>query len=86
MMMIILAQVVSGIGFFGVGAITLSDNKMIGLNTAETIWAGASIGVLTGLKLIFEACVVTFTIIFTNVFIRVVKKSIAPDRYLDDDL
>lgn len=85
-MMRIPAQVVSGIGFLGAGAITLNDNKIRGLNTAATIWVVAAIGVLTGLKLIFEACVGTFVIIFTNLFIRKVKKTIAPNRYLDDDL
>ena len=85
-MMRIPAQVISGIGFLGAGAITISDNKIRGLNTAATIWAVAAVGVLTGLKLIFEACVGAFVIIFTNVFIRKIKKSISPERYLDDDL
>lgn len=85
-MMRIPAQVISGIGFLGAGAITINDNKIRWLNTAATIWVVAAIGVLTGLKLIFEACVGAFTIIFTNVFIRKVKKTIAPERYLDDDL
>lgn len=85
-MMRIPAQVVSGIGFLGAGAITISDNKSMGLNTAATIWAVAAIGVLTGLKFVFEACVGIFIIIFTNVFIRKIKKSIAPDRYINDDL
>lgn len=85
-MMRIPAQVISGIGFLGAGAITINDNKIRGLNTAATIWTVAAIGVLTGLKLIFEACVGAITIIFTNIFIRKFKKTIAPDRYLDDDL
>ena len=85
-MMRIPAQVISGIGFLCAGAIIINDNKIRGLNTAATIWVVAAIGVLTGLKLIFEACVGAFTIIFTNVFIRKIKKNIAPNRYLDDDL
>lgn len=80
------AQVISGIGFLGAGVITLNDNKIRGLNTAATIWGVAAIGVLTGLKLIFEACVGAFVIIFINIFIKKIKKTIAPDRYLDDDL
>lgn len=85
-MMRIPAQVISGIGFLGAGAITISENKIRGLNTAATIWGVAAIGVLAGLKLIFEAIVGTFVIIFTNVFIREIKKIISPNRYLDDDL
>lgn len=85
-MMRIPAQVISGIGFLGAGAITISDNKIRGLNTAATIWGVAAVGVLTGLKLIFEACVGALTIIFINIFIRKIKKTIDPERYLDDDL
>lgn len=85
-MMRIPSQVISGIGFLGAGAITISENKIGGLNTAATIWVVAAIGVLVGLKLIFEACVGTFVIIFTNIFIRSIKKTINSSRYLDDDL
>ncbi|MGN1342274.1 MAG: MgtC/SapB family protein [Bacilli bacterium] len=80
------AQVVSGIGFIGAGAIAMESNRTKGLNTAATIWCVAAIGVLTGLNFIFEACIGTFVIIFTNLFIRRIKKAIAPDRYKDDDL
>ena len=85
-MMRIPAQVISGIGFLGAGTIALDENKAKGLNTAATIWCVAAIGVLTGLKLIFEACTGTLAIIFINVSMRKMKKIIAPDRYLDDDL
>ena len=85
-MMRIPAQVISGIGFLGAGTITINDNKKRGLNTAATIWGVAAIGVLTGLKLIFEACIGTITILFTNIFIRKIKMKIASNRYLDDDL
>lgn len=85
-MMRIPSQVVSGIGFLGAGAIAIDDNKIKGLNTAATIWGVAAIGVLTGLKLIFEACIGALAIIFINIVIRRIKKSITPNRYLDDDL
>ncbi len=80
------AQVVSGIGFIGAGIIAVDSNKIKGLNTAATIWCVAAIGVLTGLKLVFEASIGTLAIVFINIFARSVKKAIAPDRYLDDDL
>lgn len=85
-MMRIPAQVISGIGFIGAGAIAGEGDKIKGVNTAATIWCVAAIGVLTALKLILEACAGTFTIIFTNIFIRKITKWISPDRYLDNDL
>ena len=75
-----------GDSFLGAGSIIVSNNKIIGLNTSATMWCVAAIGVLIGLKLIFEAVIGTIAIILTNIFIRKVKKHIAPDRYLDDDL
>lgn len=80
------AQVISGVGFLGAGIIAIDENKTKGLNTAATVWAVAAIGVLTGLKLIFEACIGATSIIFINIFIRSIKKTIYPDRYIDDDL
>lgn len=72
--------------FLGAGAIMNNGNNIRGLNTAATIWCVAAIGVLAGLKLIFEATVGALSIIFINIFIRKLKQTIAPTRYLDDDL
>lgn len=85
-MMRIPAQIISGIGFLGAGSIVINDNKIRGLNTAATMWCVAAIGVLTGLKLIFETVAGTIIIIFTNIFIRKVKKVLTPNRVTDDDL
>lgn len=85
-MMRIPAQIISGIGFLGAGSIIVQENKIRGLNTAATMWCVAAIGVLVGLRLIFEAVVGTLAIIFTNLSIRKLKKLISPTRYMDDDL
>ena len=44
----IAAQVVSGIGFLGAGAIIQGGGKVIGLTTAATIWVVAGIGLIAG--------------------------------------
>jgi putative Mg2+ transporter-C (MgtC) family protein len=43
------AQVVSGIGFLGAGAILRSGENVHGLTTAATIWVNAAIGMAAGL-------------------------------------
>lgn len=43
------AQIVSGIGFLGAGAILRDGEHVIGLTTAATIWVVASIGMGAGL-------------------------------------
>jgi len=45
----IASQIVPGIGFLGAGAILREHGSIVGLTTAATIWAIASIGVLLGL-------------------------------------
>jgi putative Mg2+ transporter-C (MgtC) family protein len=45
----IAAQVVTGIGFLGAGAILRSGGDIHGLTTAATIWVNAAIGMAAGL-------------------------------------
>ncbi len=42
------AQIVSGVGFLGAGAIITNRNKVLGLTTAATIWIAAAIGLVIG--------------------------------------
>lgn len=44
----IAAQVVTGVGFLGAGAIIREGTNIIGLTTGATIWTSAAIGVLIG--------------------------------------
>lgn len=79
------AQVISGIGFLGAGIIAIDENKIKAINTAGTVWCVAAIGVLMGLKLIFEAVIGTFAIVLTNIFIKKIKQIIFPTRKQDND-
>ena len=51
----IAAQVVSGIGFLGAGAIMSSSGKVRGLTTAASLWAVAGIGLCVGAGLYVTA-------------------------------
>jgi putative Mg2+ transporter-C (MgtC) family protein len=44
----IAAQVVSGIGFIGAGAIIQERGNILGLTTAASVWVAAALGVATG--------------------------------------
>jgi putative Mg2+ transporter-C (MgtC) family protein len=44
----IAAQIVTGIGFLGAGAIMRTDSGIQGLTTAATVWVNAAIGVAAG--------------------------------------
>lgn len=57
------AQVVSGIGFLGAGAIMKGGLGIIGLTTAATIWVVAAVGVTIGCGFPIIAAMFTFTIL-----------------------
>lgn len=57
------AQIVSGIGFLGAGAIMQSRGSVFGLTTAATIWVVAAIGYTIGAGYIFSAILFTFTVL-----------------------
>jgi putative Mg2+ transporter-C (MgtC) family protein len=44
----IAAQIVTGIGFLGAGAIMRTDSGIQGLTTAATVWVNAAIGLAVG--------------------------------------
>jgi putative Mg2+ transporter-C (MgtC) family protein len=42
------AQIVTGVGFLGAGAIMRTDDRIHGLTTAATVWVNAALGVTVG--------------------------------------
>lgn len=59
------AQIVSGIGFLGAGAILQSRGSIIGLTTAATIWVVAAIGYTIGAGYPLLASMFAFTVLIT---------------------
>lgn len=60
----IAAQVVSGIGFLGAGAIFRLGGNTHGLTTAATIWAVAAVGLAVGAGMYEAAVLVTLLLLF----------------------
>ena len=63
------AQVVSGIGFLGAGAILKEGVSVIGLTTAASLWLIAAIGLATGVGSFFSAGIATAFGFITLTFI-----------------
>jgi len=59
------AQIVSGIGFLGAGAIIKGSGHVTGLTTAATIWTMAAVGLTVGLGYIGLAFIATIAILTT---------------------
>lgn len=72
----IAAQVVSGIGFLGAGAILHAKGSIIGLTTAATIFVMASIGMASGAGLYWIAVFSTLVLLFGLVFLRWLEERI----------
>ena len=73
------AQIVSGIGFLGAGAIMQGKGSVVGMTTAATIWVVAAIGFTIGAGYPFTAAIFTITVL-------VVLKLISPIyRFMENE-
>lgn len=71
------AQVISGIGFLGVGTIVVTGNKKVrGLTTAAGLWASACAGLAAGIGFYEGAIAGTIIIFFVMVIVQRVDKYI----------
>lgn len=66
----IAAQVVTGIGFLGAGAILQTGFSVKGLTTAATLWVVAAIGMCTGAGLVLEAIIVCVAALLVLVILK----------------
>lgn len=64
------AQIVSGIGFLGAGAIIVTKRSVSGLTTAASIWATAGIGIAVGMGYYGIALIGTFMIVIVLALIK----------------
>ena len=70
----IAAQVVTGIGFLGAGAILRSGENIHGLTTAVTIWVNAAIGMAAGLGAYAVASVAAAITLVVLAFLPVMER------------
>ncbi|MBP3924989.1 MgtC/SapB family protein [bacterium] len=70
------AQVVTGIGFVGGGAVLRHGATILGLTTAATLWISASIGMACGVGLYGLAIAGTILTLATLVSVRVFERSV----------
>jgi len=76
----IAAQVVTGVGFLGAGAILRQGMDVRGLTTAASIWVAASLGMAVGFGLYFAAVFTTLLVIVTLVAIRPLERRLFRGR------
>ncbi|MBN1413089.1 MAG: MgtC/SapB family protein [Spirochaetales bacterium] len=77
----IVAQVVTGVGFLGAGAIMRIGANVRGITTAATIWAVAAVGMVVGAGMYLIAILSTGIIIFTLIVLDKFEKRIFDEHF-----
>lgn len=76
----IAAQIVSGIGFLGAGAILHAHGAVLGLTTAATIWVVAAVGAAVGAGAYVESVGTSLLIILVLVGLRPLERGLLHRR------
>jgi putative Mg2+ transporter-C (MgtC) family protein len=76
----IAAQVVTGVGFLGGGAILREGANVRGLTTAATLWLTAAIGVAVGLEQWAAAVITTVVGLAVLVLVKLLERDVLPQR------
>ncbi|MBA3425757.1 MAG: MgtC/SapB family protein [Rubrobacteraceae bacterium] len=74
----ITAQVATGVGFLGAGAIIRQGTDIRGLTTAASLWATAAIGVTVGAGYLFGAAAMTVVVVLSLYLLRKLRSLIIP--------
>jgi putative Mg2+ transporter-C (MgtC) family protein len=74
------AQIVTGIGFLGAGAILKEGATIKGLTTAASLWVVAAVGMAAGAGQWFTAATITLIAIFSLWPLRRVAERFVPDQ------
>ena len=72
----IAAQIVTGIGFLGAGAIIRQGMNVRGLTTAATLWAVAAIGLASGAGYYFGAVATTVVVLIALWPVKILAKQL----------
>ena len=75
----IAAQVVSGMGFLGAGAIIRLGNNIKGLTTAASLWLTAAVGLTIGAGMYAAALTAEVLAVVTLIFLNKIERRIFPD-------
>ena len=72
------AQVISGVGFLGIGSIIVDGNKVKGITTAAGLWTTACIGIAVGCGFYIIAVTVAALMLFAMMGLRSFKHKVYP--------
>jgi len=82
--LMLVAQIVVGVGFIGSGLIFSKESKMMGLTTATGLWVSAGIGMAAGFKLFSIAIIATTLTLFIFVVLWYVEEKLKKSKYFQE--
>ncbi len=80
----IAAQIASGIGFLGAGAIIQNRQSIVGLTTAATVWAAAAVGMACGFGQLSLAVASTVSVLVALFLFDSIERFIGDRRDVQD--
>lgn len=81
----LVSQIVVGVGFLGAGLIFTKESKLMGLTSATGIWVAAGIGMAAGFKLFNIAIVATILTLFIFVALWYLERRIKNSKFYKED-
>lgn len=76
----IIAQIITGVGFLGAGAVVKNDDRVVGVTTAAFIWVIASIGIMIGVGEITASIFLTLGMVFLSLLLNKVEDYIRKEK------
>ena len=83
--LMIVAQIVVGVGFIGSGLIFSKESKMMGLTTATGLWVSAGIGMAAGFKLFDIAIIATILTLFIFTVLWFLEEQLKKTKYFKEN-
>lgn len=83
--LMIVSQIVVGIGFLGAGLIFSKDSKMVGITSATGLWVSAGIGMASGFALFKIAIIATALTLFIFIVLWFVEEQLKKTKYFKED-
>lgn len=79
--LMIVAQIVVGVGFLGTGVIFTKESKLMGMTTATSLWVSAGIGMACGFGLYKLAVIATILTLFIFTVLWFVEEQLKKTKF-----
>ncbi|MFA5773221.1 MAG: MgtC/SapB family protein [Candidatus Paceibacterota bacterium] len=83
--LMIVSQIVVGVGFIGAGLIFSKDSKLMGLTTATGLWVSAGIGMAAGFRLFNIAIIATVLTLFIFIILWFVEEQLKKSKFFKEN-